>query len=79
MIPIKEGAVTRLVPESTRVVDVINEHGRGLVYRRKPSVRRDPAIDKPLTLQEARNSRRLASYAERLNGTKPNVIQLWEV
>lgn len=39
MIPINDGAITRLVPESARVVDLIKQHGRSIVYRRIPAKR----------------------------------------
>lgn len=78
MIPIKEGDVTRLVPESARVVDCIKP-GQMLVYRRIPIARRRKT-DKPATLEDIRNGQRAANYAERLNGIKPaSNIQLWSV
>ena len=79
MIAIKEGAVTRLVREDTRVIDIINANERGLAYRRIPSARLNAKYDKPLTLQDARNERRNVSYTERKRGTKPPHLEIWSV
>lgn len=43
MIPINEGEVMRLVPESTLVVDLIQKYGRSVVYRRIPAPKRGRA------------------------------------
>ncbi|WP_280568169.1 hypothetical protein [Chromohalobacter sp. 296-RDG] len=74
MIAINEGAVTRLVHEDTRVID-IDPHQRP-VYRSVPIARRS-AADKAPTLEEIRNGRRAAEYAERVNGAKPAHLQIW--
>ncbi|MDV6318766.1 hypothetical protein [Chromohalobacter sp. HP20-39] len=74
MIAIKEGAVTRLVHEDTRVID-IDPHQRP-VYRRIPLARRSE-VDKAATPEDVRNGKRAAAYAERLNGVKPAHLQIW--
>ncbi|MBF57699.1 MAG: hypothetical protein CME80_08275 [Halomonas sp.] len=75
MIPIKQDGVTRLVPETTRVVDLLKQYGRMPVYRKTPA--RRSADDKPADHQERLNSKRLAAYAQRLQGVKPALLQLW--
>lgn len=75
MIAISEGAVTRLIPESTRVIDLLLQYGRMPVYRKSPAMR--TGADKPVTPQEQLNARRQAEYAQRLHGQKPAALQLW--
>ena len=76
MIPIKQSDVTTLVDEKTRVVDLLKQYGRMPVYRKTPA--RRSADDKPADHQERLNSKRLAAYAQRLQGVKPAHLQLWE-
>ncbi|MBK1691109.1 hypothetical protein [Ectothiorhodospira mobilis] len=78
MIPIHQGKVVRLVDRKTRVVDLIREQGRALVWRRKAVSRRAPE-DGPATAAEAANARREAEYVSRRNGVKPALLQLWRV
>ncbi|WP_277810650.1 hypothetical protein [Chromohalobacter canadensis] len=74
MIAINEGAVTRLVHEDKRVID-IDPHQRP-VYRRIPIARRGEN-DKAPTPEELRNGKRAVEYAERVNGAKPAHLQIW--
>lgn len=76
MIPINQGAVTRLVDEKTRVVDLLKQYGRMPVYRKTPAMR--GAQDKPVDDQERLNAKRRAEYAQRLQGIKPALVQLWQ-
>ena len=75
MIAIKQGDVTRLIPESTRVVDLLKQSGRMPVYRKTPA--RRSVADKAVDQQEQRNARRRVAYAERLYGLKPAHLQIW--
>lgn len=77
MIPIKQGKVTQLVDEKTRVVDLLKQYGRMPVLRITPARRSDQ--DKPASYQDIQNSRRRANYAQRLQGVKPALLQIWEV
>jgi len=76
MIPIKQGKVTQLVDENTRVIDLLKQYGRMPVMRITPAKR--SAEDKPASYQDIQNSRRRANYAQRLQGVKPAHLQLWE-
>jgi hypothetical protein len=76
MIPIKQDGVTQLVDEKTRVVDLLKQYGRMPVIRITPAKR--CVVDKPASHQERLNGKRLAAYAQRLQGVKPAHLQLWE-
>ncbi|WP_339885357.1 hypothetical protein [Vreelandella maris] len=75
MIPIKQDGITRLVDENTRVIDLLKQYGRMPVMRITPAKR--SKADKPANHQERLNSKRLAAYAQRLQGVKPAHLQLW--
>tara|TARA_R110000851_G_scaffold33896_1_gene90364 strand:- start:7590 stop:7823 length:234 start_codon:yes stop_codon:yes gene_type:complete len=77
MIPIKQGKVTQLVDPSTRVVDLLKQYGRMPVIRITPARRSDQ--DKPASYQDIQNSKRRAAYAQRLQGVKPALLQIYEV
>lgn len=77
MIPIKQGKVTQLVDPNTRVVDLLKQYGRMPVMRITPARRSDQ--DKPPSYQDIQNSRRRANYAQRLQGVKPALLQIYEV
>lgn len=78
MIPVHQGKVVHLVDRKSRVVDLIREQGRALVWRRKAVSRRTPE-DGPASTAEAANARREAEYVSRRNGVKPALLQLWRV
>lgn len=75
MIPIKQDGVTQLVDEKTRVVDLLKQYGRMPVMRITPAKR--STADKPANHQERLNGKRLAAYAQRLQGVKPALLQIW--
>ncbi|WP_252108953.1 MULTISPECIES: hypothetical protein [unclassified Halomonas] len=77
MIPVKDGAVTRLIPESTRVVDLLREYGCMPVFKR--SAARRGCDDKPATFSDRMNDKRRAAYSQRANGQRPAHLQLWTV
>ncbi len=77
MIPIHQGKVVHLVNRRTRVVDLVREQGRALVWRRK-AISRRAIEDGPANTTEAANARREAEYVSRRNGLKPALLQIWK-
>lgn len=75
MIPIKDGTVTRLISRDARVVDLLREYGCMPVFKRGPG--RRGVDDKPASVQDVKNERRRADYAQRKYGIKPAYLQLW--
>ena len=58
MIAIHRGQVTELVHESTRVADLIRQHGQALVWKRSPASRQrveDKALSDPAPQPAARS------------------------
>lgn len=76
MIPIHDSNIVRLVPESTRVTDLIRS-GKRLIWRQAAA--RYTEQDKAMSVTEMRNARREAEYVQRRNGVKEARLQLWKV
>lgn len=73
MISIQNGGATRLYPENTPVIDIARQLGAMPVYRAKGQ----QPTDKPASVADLRNKRRLSDYYQRQQGQQAPRLQIW--
>lgn len=69
MIPVHEGSVVRLWDETTPIAHIVGR-GQRLRWRRRSA---------PISVQDAKNARREASYVAKRNGVKEPLLEIWRI
>ena len=69
MIPVHHGNIVRLWDESTPIAHIVGR-GQRLLWRRRTGA---------ISVQDAKNARREASYVAKRNGVKEPLLEIWRV